>query len=164
MARKFNFTVNGNNVKVTRNLRKIYVDINGLPYTTFNLSGESSLLAVQEDYPIKINGEKYILAIRGYKTRIAYNGRYLDNNEEFKPKVKLPKWSWIFFALNILIPIISIGGIINVCFALVGIGICTFVIRSERIPTPVRIIICTATTIVIWLVWILYMLIYITSI
>ncbi len=161
MARSYNLTVNGNELDIVIKSGKLIVNLNGAPYHTFKLGLESQLISVKEDYPITIGENNYIIALRGKSLRIAYNGKYLDNNEEFIPKVELPAWTWVFIALNLVIPIISLGGVINFLLGFLGIIICAAVCRSAKIPTAVKVILSIVTTIAMWVAWVvLNLLIY----
>ncbi len=153
MAKCYNFTIDGNDLEVTRKKSQFFVNLNGQPYNVFDLSMEAKLIYFTEDYPITIGGKDYILAIRGNKVRFAYNGRYLDNNEEFRTRVLLPKWIWIFVALNLAILIISFNRLMNISYCFLGILICGIIGKSDKISTAVKVILSVVTTVAMWVLF-----------
>ena len=155
MAKCYNFTIDGNDLEVTRKKSQFFlVTSKSFPiFLVFDLSMEAKLIYFTEDYPITIGGKDYILAIRGNKVRFAYNGRYLDNNEEFRTRVLLPKWIWIFVALNLAILIISFNGLMNISYCFLSILICGIIGKSDKISTAVKVILSVVTTVAMWVLF-----------
>ena len=109
MAKKFSLSTGTNHiVAITVRRRKYIVEVDGQLSDTFKLGFLSSYFGVVEDFLIGIENIKYILSVRGKKIRLACEGRYIDNGEEFIPKEGFPKWFWIFIIIHVL-PLAILG-------------------------------------------------------
>lgn len=158
MARKYTLYADGYEVLVTVRGNKYLVDLNGQPYYTYKVGTASYWLGHNEDFPINLGDRQMILAVRKRKIRLVENGYYLDNGEPFAPVAPLPKWVWIFVALNVLIPIISVGGAINILIALLGVSICAAAARNQKFSFGAKIGVSIAGTVAAWAIWIVFAL------
>ena len=156
MAKTINLaTKNGHVISLVGNIRKFNVSVDGNHYGDVKLKGSANWLTPYEDYPIIIDDVEYILVMRGRKKRIALNGQYIDNGEEFVPQKPFSAFYWVFFALNVLIPIVSLGGFINVLIALLGAIACHNVYIGKIKSSAVKALVCLMITVVTWIVWVL---------
>ena len=146
----------GNTVEVIRKGSKYIVKIDGNDYETFKLGTASSLLGASEDFPISIDEADYILAVRGNKIRLVNEGKYVDNGEEFLPQKPFPKWYYIFAVLNIAIPVISLGGLVNAAIGFCGASLCAAVANGKIQSMSVKLLICMLITLAAWVIWILF--------
>ena len=70
-------------------------------------------------------------------------------------KVIMPKWSYIFITLCIIIPFVSLGGAIPALLGIGGACVCATISRKSTIPTPFKIILCTLITIISWFLFLI---------
>ena len=116
-------------VSVRKKWTSYIVSINGIEYKTFKL-GKNSAFAPNEDFPLVIGGQEYILALRAQKIRLAKDGRYLGHDEEHIPVQPFPKWVWIFFVANI--GLIAMGGAIPAGFGAAGLVGCASLMQTNK--------------------------------
>lgn len=143
-------------VSMTRTFSSYNIKIDGEDCGVLKQSSSSIWFGAMEDYPIVVGGVPYILSVRGRKIRLAANGVYLDNGEVYAPKTPIPAWFWIFAVLNLLIPIVSLGGAVNALIGLVGATICANIVRKPTMTTMVKIIICLLVTAAAWAIWLFF--------
>lgn len=142
--------VNGGTHTVeVKNVKKQYlVSIDGQYYNAFNI-GKCSSYVHNEDLPIEVQGEFFILAIRGSKVRLAKNGVYTDNGEVFSPAMPPPKWVWIFTVMHVLFFLFVVGGAVGGGFAGGGAIACVSVAQSGK-STMTKVIHCILITVGCW--------------
>ena len=73
------------------------------------------------DIPLTLGSKEVMLFQRGKFVDISVDGYGLDSGEEYIPKLKMPKWNWIFVVLMALLPVVALGGALPVILALIGI-------------------------------------------
>lgn len=146
------FTRNRHTVDVQIRGASYTVLIDGREYSTFKLSVTSVWFGAQEDFPISMDGTGYIVAVRRKKIRLVKDGKYLDNGETFVPATGLPKWFWIFVALNLLIAVVGKGGAFHILAGLAGATFCGGVARG-KMRTVLKIGICILITAGVWVTW-----------
>jgi hypothetical protein len=145
-------------VGVSIRKKQYTVSIDGQKYSTFTTGSNSDFSGHYEDFPIQVQGEDFILAVRSNKIRLVQEGKYIDNGEEFAPAAPAPKWVWIFAVLNafLLSYLITgamggvIGGAIGGGFATGGVFICFALVRSAKSTTQ-KLINCILVTLGCWI-------------
>lgn len=127
--------------------REHTLTINGLPQK-FPLAFFDFL---GPDKPFMLGGQEARLVVDGNKTDIAVDGVFLRSGRQY---VKRPAWAWVFIALCMLLPIISLGGALP---ALFGFGGAYFCVRMSKAPmhAALRAFLCTLITLAVWGVWLL---------
>ena len=157
MARTTNIPlfVNGEEHMVSVRVQKneYIAGLDGVDYCTYNTAENSyknfwlSNFFPNEDFPIIIYGETYIISVRGSKIRLAKDNRYIDTGEEFTHAQPMPKWYWVFFALNIAL--VLRGGAIGGAFGGGGAFGCAAIAAGSK-NTAYKVIVCTAITLACW--------------
>lgn len=146
--------VNGTNhtVEITKNKKMYSVTIDGQEYKTFSL-GKKSILGMipHEDFPMEVQGEQFILALRSDKIRLAKDGKYMNNDEAFTPAIPLPIWVWIFVVASLGL---FVGGAIGGGLGAGAALGCLSVSRQNK-PIAARIGICVAITAGCWIIYLL---------
>ena len=137
-------------IEVTNKRREYFVSIDGQKYKTFTTGKNSSFGEHHEDFPIEVQGENFILTVRGKKIRLVKEDRYIDNNETFKPAMPPPKWIWIFVSLHVVFFFAIVGGAIGGAFAAGGAVACLSISRSEKSITK-KLFFCSMITIGCWI-------------
>ena len=138
-----------------------------------------------KDVTIDIDGVPVTVAIRRKWTRFAVDGYYLDNHQPFFPARPVPKWYWIFFALNMAIIALCVAFsfyyIFSVLFSsaiglfgnsvpvftlllplllsIAGTKICGNICSGEY-STAAKVIMSVITTLIIWGLFYLYLKLY----
>lgn len=153
MAKTYNLQAPGVNVAATRKGSQYLVDVNGQPYGSFKVGTTSFWLGHNEDFLLNVDDRQIILAIRGNKVRLAENYVFVDNGAPFEPMLPLPGWSVVFIVLCVLIPIVSLGGAINVIIGLLAAAGCASVAR-KRMGTGAKVGLCIGITLAAYAVWI----------
>ena len=160
MAKPILLSININeqqhSISVVRKGQNYLISLDNCDAQEYKIGKSSQLLGVNEDFPVEIDEQKCLVAIRGKKIRLVANGTYVDNGEVFKPVSPIPKWYWVFFVLNILMPIISVGGAISMALAALGIYGSVAIARKEEKSIVFRVILCSLITLGAWLLWILF--------
>ena len=140
-------------VEVTKNKKEYSVVIDGQEYKTFSL-GKNSFFGQlpHEDFPIEVQGESYILALRMEGLRLVKNGKYIDNDEEFVSAVPLPSWVWIFVVANLALILVggAIGGALGVAVAFGCLAL-----ARQNTSTKARIGVLAGMTVVTWVAFFL---------
>jgi hypothetical protein len=139
-------------VAVARRGSMYHVGVDGAPLYEFKRNVASDWLGVSEDFPIMVDNQPVIVAVRNAKVRLAVNGYYIDTNEIYEPTRKVPKWYWVFLVLNVLIPVVSLGGALPFLLALGGTSGCAAVARSKIQKTLPKVLICIGITLAAWAV------------
>jgi len=134
-------------VSISKKWSTFTVSVDGVEYQTYK-TGKNSLLVINEDFPLEIDGEAFIIALRGNKKRLVNNNQYIDNGEEFIAAKPLPKWAWIFVILNFAL--VALGGAIPAGFGVGGAAGCAGVINSGR-STANKVALCCLITVGCWL-------------
>ncbi len=135
----------------------VMVEVKGKNYTVSTVAGEIGTFklkggfftAIEEDIPITVNEQQYIVAVRGNKVRLVANGTYLDNGKEFKAAVPAPAWVIAFYIANFAVIVVALGGALPVALACLGTVSCAKASKSN-LPTIARVIICIVITLVVW--------------
>jgi len=144
--------VNGTShtIEVTNKKREYFVCIDGQKYKTFTTGKNSNFGEHHEDFPIEVQGENFILTVRGKKIRLVKEGQYIDNGEMFKPAMPPPKWIWVFVFLHVVFFFAIVGGAIGGAFAAGGAFGCLSISRSGKSITK-KILFCSIITIACWI-------------
>ena len=153
MARNVSLPVGQHVLEVIVKGSNYTVKIDGNNFHVYQQNAASFWFGAEEDFPMEIDGVQYILAVRKRRIRLVSNGVYIDNGEPFVPSMPMPKWIWVFFILLALIPIISLGGAINLLIAFAGITLCALVARSTIQSGPLKVLLCVLITISAWVLW-----------
>jgi hypothetical protein len=72
--------------------------------------------------------------------------------------VPLPRWTYVFFALSALMPIVALGGALPALLGSLGAAVCAGVARDESKTTTMRVSICVVVTLFAWAAFALLML------
>ena len=147
--------VNGteHTVEVTKNKKEYIVAIDGQEYQTFSLGKNSVFGQIpHEDFPIKIEGEQYIIALRMEDLQVVKDGKYVATGEAFRPAEPLPIWVWIFVVANLAL--IFVGGAIG---GALGGGVAFGCLMLARGNTSVgaRIGVLAGMTVLTWVAFFL---------
>ena len=145
--------VNGteHTVEVTKNKKEYAVAIDGQEYKTFSLGKNSFFGQIpHEDFPIEVQGEQYILALRMEDLQLVKNGKYIATDEDCKPAEPLPMWVWIFVAANLAL--ILVGGVIGGAMGGAVAFACLMFARGNA-PTSKIMMVLGGMTIAIWLAY-----------
>ncbi len=143
-------TGNSHIMEVTRKRGLFVITIDGRESSSFKPNLESQFFVMHEDFPIAMDGEEYILSIRGAKFRLVLSGRYVDDGSEFKSAKHLPVWFWILGVIDLMVLIL--GGAIG---AILGYLVAnrSAVIARTNLPTALRILLCLLLTITLYAVF-----------
>lgn len=101
------------------------------------------------DHVTEIDGHPVAVKFFGKNVRISVDGFYVDDNTPFDPLLPIPKWAYVFIALNVLIPISTLGGVIPAVIGFGGASACTYAARA-KFGTPMKVFISFLITIVAW--------------
>jgi hypothetical protein len=78
--------------------------------------------------------------------------------EETKtPKPPIPGWAWLFIALIVAIPILTLGGAIPGAIGGGGGFGCAQIARDPEKPTPQKVLLCAIVTIACWAIFIIFL-------
>jgi len=80
---------------------------------------------------------------------VAIDGTFLRSGKKY---VQRPAWVMAFAVLNLLIPIISLGGALPAALGLIGVMACVGISKAEM-PIAVRLILCLIVTGAVWAAW-----------
>lgn len=156
MAKKVLLPVGQHTMEVTVKGSNYNVRIDGNEFCNYKHGSISYWFGAEEDFPMEIDGVQYILSVRKNKIRLVSNGVYIDNGQPFVPARPMPKWIWVFAILLILIPIVSVGGAINILIALGGISLCALVARSAIKSGALKVLLCVLVTVTFYAIWFLF--------
>lgn len=134
------------------------ISVDGMFQSTQPKGTATWIFGEQADLMVNVAGANMIVAVRGNVARLVYNGQYIDTGESCAPAQKMPGWIWVFVVLNALIPIISLGGFINIMLAMGAIFLCGYVVQRVR-DTTAKILACVGVTVAAWVIWWLLILI-----
>lgn len=144
-------------VVAERYRNSINLIVDGIPQNSFPVTAANNFFALEMDIPVYVAGCNMIVAARGKNFRLAADGRYIDNGEVFAPARPLPGWAWVFVALTFLIPILSMGGIVNFAIGIGGGMLCALVARSKMQSTALKVLSCVGITVATYVVWFLFL-------
>lgn len=148
-------------VSIMKQGKQFLVQIDGNNYGTFTTGANSNFLFVNEDLPIEIYGEQFVLAVRGTKYRMVKDGRYIDNGEEFFSAKPLPKYLWVFYILNIAL--VGVGGLLGALIGILGINI-SMRLQNKNLSTAANIAANIGITLGCWVVYFILGTIFVTLI
>ena len=152
---------NSYTLEVLKKKSQYIASIDGRKYETFRMTSSSSFDGANEDFPIEIQGERFILAVRRKSIRLVKDCRYIDNGEEFREASPLPKWTWIYFSLHVPIVFLLVGGIVGFSILFGGSSLCFGIARS-RLNNTKKHILCSLITFASWVIaFILGILVYV---
>jgi hypothetical protein len=66
-------------------------------------------------------------------------------------KPRIPAWAWLFVVACGIIPVLTMGGAIPGAIGFGGAGGCIAIARDPQKPVGLRVAICSAITLVCWL-------------
>lgn len=139
------------------------VSVDGIVQGAYKTDGASAwMFGEQADLPVQVEGQNLTVSIRKGVMRLVANGQYIDNGQLFEPARSMPAWIWAFVAVNALIPIISLGGWLNVLIALFGIILCGTAARSKISSTTGKVLACVGISVAAWVVWFLVQLLFLS--
>lgn len=74
------------------------------------------------------------------------------DNKKFDWQVfkKAPWWTWIFFVLCLLLPVVTLGGAVPAALAVLGILLCFHIASVRKHKTVVDILLCLVVTLAMW--------------
>ena len=131
--------------------KKHVLVVNGNPIE-FKTSFMSTLLGFDEGF--SLNGKEARLIVDKNGPDVALDGVLLQSGKKY---VARPAWVLVFVILCIAIPIISLGGLLNMLFGLGGMSACVAVSKTG-LPTIARVLLCVLVTLVAWGCWFLLVL------
>lgn len=114
-----------------------------------NSSSFQSLLGL--DQAINIGGKECRFVLIANKADIAVDGIYIDSKKEYVPLKSMPWWTWIFIAICIAVPIVSLGGALPVLIALLCSVLCVRVSVSPNMKILPKILICSGISLLAWI-------------
>jgi hypothetical protein len=66
-------------------------------------------------------------------------------------KAATPPWAYVFAALCVAIPLVTLGGCVPSVIGFGGSGACLTVARSKSTAAPLRFVVCMGITVICWL-------------
>lgn len=132
---------------------KQVVTVNGEPQTV-KMGFASMWIGFDEKFTF--DGMEAHLVINKNKPDVAVNGIFLQSGKTY---IQRPAWSMVFIVLNVLIPIVSLGGLINFLLGIGGAAICVGTSKSAM-PNAVKIVLCIVITAAAWAIWFALLLFY----
>lgn len=109
-----------------------------------------SLLGI--DQTIDLGDYVCRLVWTGGQADLAVNGVFLDSGLPYQP-LKLPRWSWPFVLLCLLIPIVALGGGIPIIIGLFGAYGCIRAAVAGDRPKKKRVLISGGVVLLAWIVF-----------
>ena len=120
-------------------------------FSTFDFGG---------DYPFPIGERQAALHMRlngvWYKYDVSIGGFSTQTGKPVWPMQPTPRWSWIFVVACILIPVITLGGLIPILIGAGGAYVCAAVGRSSTRTTPTKVALSIGTTLLSWALLIVF--------
>lgn len=153
MTRKLNVIIQGQTHTVTysdedrKNKNQLLVDGKEIQIPK-NL--KTSFVGV--DCPFNIDGEECRFVCVFKACDIVVDGEFVDNKRPYVP-LRIPMWAWLFVALSILIPIISIGGALPTAIACLSTIWCLKFSASPFVRTNKKILYNILTVISAWVLF-----------
>lgn len=102
------------------------------------------------DQPINIAGKECRFVLIGNKADIAIDGIYVDNKKTYAPLKRMPWWAWLFIAICVAVPIVSLGGAVPVLIAALGSMWCIRLSVSPNIKTSLKVLSCFGVSALAW--------------
>lgn len=91
--------------------------------------------------------------LRGCGSSAVHGADEVTGTGRLSPKPRAPAWAWLFVALCVAIPVLSLGGAIPGAIGGGGAFACHAVARDARKGAGVRVAICVAITVVCWVLF-----------
>ena len=112
----------------------------------------SAMLGFDEAF--EFDGFQARLVIERGRADVVVNGAYLQSGKRY---VTRPTWAVVFGLFNILIPVVSLGGLIPAVLGILGAMACVGVAKSQ-LPLAVRVVLAVVITAFAWFLWFLLIL------
>ena len=116
--------------------------------------GKFSVVDFGGDYPFPIGERQAVLHMRmngvWYKYDVSVGGFSVQTGKPVWPMQPMPRWSWIFVVACILIPVITLGGLVPILIGAGGAYVCAVIGRSPTRTKPAKIGISVGATVLSW--------------
>lgn len=152
----YDITINGTRRQITfeRNRGGYVLCVDGEERETFKPSNFlTASLGDLNDYKTEIDGVSVVIAARFGKVRVAVDGVYTDNGEEFKAVLPFPVWGSVFVVAPLVPPILFESTFWDIIIAVCFVYTCTHYILKNpdlKAGTPKRIVYCVLVTLTSW--------------
>ena len=105
---------------------------------------KSKTAGLSSETHLKLGRKEAVFVINGRNIDLAVDGVYLRSGKPYIPLGPMPSWNWVFVILNGLV---FLGfGLLPALLAFLGMGFCTKISLSKKIPLFVRILLCIIIT------------------
>jgi len=123
-----------------------------------SLVDETKKFNLVSDYPFDIRGHKGLVRIRSngiaYNYDVAIDGKSVTTGKPALAAASMPAWGWAFVIVCVLIPVVSLGGIVPAVIGVGGAIICSVIARDASKEASTRVAICLGVTVLCWGVFI----------
>ena len=108
------------------------------------------------DQLIYIGGKESRLVVLGNKADIAIDGVFVDSGKVYTPFEKIPVWSWFFVVASLVIPIVSLGGLVPIALGFLGIVYSVRIGISPYMKTGMKVLASFGVVLLAWVLWYLF--------
>lgn len=154
MSKKWNVTVDGVAHELSYGKKfwsgKLFVIVDGEKTEMKRTNFSENFTGL--DKPFNIGEKECRFVAIGNKIDIAIDGVYLDSKKQYVPLEKMPNWNWVFIALFIALPIMTLGGALPIALAILGIALCVRVSISPSMSTTGKVFSCIGITAGAWVI------------
>jgi len=105
----------------------------------------STLLGFDEKFTL--DSKEARLVIERNVPDVVVGGIYLQSGKKYIPR---PAWVLVFAVMCLLVPVISLGGLIPAVLGFGGTAVCVSVSKTD-LPSIAKVIICVIITLAAWL-------------
>ncbi len=160
MSRIWDVVVDGVEHKVSHEEKfwsgKLFVIIDGEKTEIKRTKFSESIIGL--DKPFYIGEKECRFVVIGNKVDIAVDGVYLGSKKPYVPLEKMPSWVWVFIALFIALPIMTLGGALPVALAILGVLWCIRISIAPYMKTAAKVFSCIGITVGCWFVTFLFVI------
>ncbi len=154
MSKKWNVTVDGVAHELSYEKKfwsgKLFVIVDGEKTEMKRTSFSESFTGI--DKPFYIGEKECRFVAIGNKIDIAIDGMYIDSKKPYVPLEKMPSWNWVFIALLIALPIMTLGGALPIVLAFLGITLCVRISILPSMSTTGKVFSCIGITAGAWMI------------
>jgi len=112
------------------------------------------------DHPFSIGGHAGVLHIRTNGLTFSYDlsidNRSAQTGQAVAPLAPIPKWAWLFVALCVAVPLVTLGGAVPALVGALGAVACTAIARNATRSTLTRVALNVGVTALTWVATVLF--------
>lgn len=121
---------------------------------------ESKFFDFGNEYPFRIGGHQGLVTIRtnglSFAYDVAIDGKSITTGKPVARVNAIPGWAWSFIVVCVLIPIVSLGGVVPMLIGFMGAYGCAQVSRDGSKDHNTRLLTCAGITVLCWIIYVAF--------